>query len=95
MVVSTQNCMLFASRLRVLAALAVLASPFCFAAKQAPAPPPAPKAILPSDFAGWHMAVAAKPSAEPLSADQANVDALKEYGFAQFEQGDYTRDRTS
>ena len=92
MVVSTQNCMPFASRLRVLAALAVLASPFCFAAKQAPTPPPAPKAILPSDFAGWHMGVAAKPSAQPQTADQANVDALKDYGFKDFEEGNFTRD---
>jgi hypothetical protein len=91
-VVSTQNRMPFAARLRVLATLAVLASPLCFAAKQAPAPPPATPALLPSDFAGWHMAMVAKPSTQPLSADQANADALKDYGFKDFEDGAYTRD---
>ncbi len=92
-VVSTQHCMNLASRLRVLAALAVLTSPLCFAAKpSAPAPPPPAKAILPSDFAGWHMAMTATPSTQPASADQANVDALKDYGFKEFEEGDYTRD---
>src|SRR4051812_25822258 len=84
--------MLFASRLRVLAALAVLATPLCFAAKQAPAAPPAAMPILPSDFAGWHMAEAAKLQTQPQAADAANVEALKDYGFKDFEESTYTRD---
>lgn len=38
------------------------------------------------------MAEAAKLQIQPQAADAANVDALKEYGFKDFEEGNYTRD---
>jgi hypothetical protein len=79
------------TRLRALVAAVFLIMPACVAAKPADAPPP-PKAILPTDFAGWHLAAQPKPMMQPQAADAANVDALKEYGFTQFEQGSYTRD---
>ena len=38
------------------------------------------------------MAEAAKPQSQPQTADAANVDALKDYGFKDFEEVTYTRD---
>jgi hypothetical protein len=81
----------FSTRIRGLAAAVFLFTPLCLLAKTGDpvAPPPS---ILPSDFAGWHMAAPANAATEPQAADPSNVDALKEYGFTQFEQGNYTRD---
>src|SRR5277367_4999243 len=54
---------------------------------KAPAPPP----ILPSDFAGWHIAAPPTSSVAMEAADAANADLLKEDGFAQFASATYTR----
>lgn len=78
-------------RIRALAVAVLLFTPLCLLAKSGDPVAPAP-AILPTDFAGWHMAAPASAGIQPQSADAANVDALKEYGFTQFEQGEYTRD---
>ncbi len=70
-----------------------LAAPFCFSfalAKTAEKAPPLPT-LLPSDFAGWQLAVPAKTSTAPEAADDANADLLKEDGFAQFASATYTR----
>lgn len=81
----------FSTRLRGLILAALLFTPVCLFAK--PSEPPAPlRSMLPADFAGWQLSDPAKAAAQPQVADAANVDALKEYGFAQFEQGEYTRD---
>jgi hypothetical protein len=56
-------------------------------AEKTPAPPP----LLPSDFAGWHLNAPATSSSAPEAADAANVDLLKEDGFAQFASATYTR----
>lgn len=76
--------------LRTFVAAVLLIAPVCVAAK--PGDAPQPKAILPADFAGWHLAAPAKSLMQPQAADATNADALKEYGFTQFEQGSYTRD---
>lgn len=59
-------------------------------AKTAPKTPPQ-SALLPTDFAGWHLSAAAIASTAPEAADDANADLLKEDGFAQFASGTYTR----
>ncbi len=90
--------MLFSTSFPRLAATILLLTPVCLMAKPGEtvivtstvAAPGSP--FLPNDFAGWHMAAPTTNSLQAQSADAANVDALKEYGFAQFEQGDYTRD---
>ena len=56
---------------------------------------PAPKAdapLLPTSFAGWQSASAAKPVTDPAQADSANAAALKEYGFTDALLLDYSRD---
>jgi hypothetical protein len=62
----------------------------------APAPAQAPakaeRGLLPPSFAGWEADSPAKPLADASQADPANAVALKEYGFADGVQGDYTRD---
>src|SRR5271170_198950 len=55
--------------------------------QKTPAPPP----ILPSDFAGWHLAAPPTSSVAPETADAANADLLKEDGFTQFASATYTR----
>src|SRR5450631_4316215 len=88
----------FSTSFRSLAATILLFTPVCLMAKPGDtvivtstvAAPGSP--FLPPDFAGWHMAAPTTNSTQPQSADAANVDALKEYGFTQFEQGYYTRD---
>jgi hypothetical protein len=51
--------------------------------------PPVPKALLPSDFAGWTAASAAKKMTDAAMADSANAAVLKEYNFSYAELGDY------
>lgn len=70
-----------------------LAAPLCLSlalAKTAEKAPPAPP-LLPTDFAGWQLAVPATTSTAPQAADDANADLLKEDGFAQFASATYTR----
>src|SRR5271170_6454761 len=73
----------------VLAFAAPLCLSFALAktAEKVPAPPP----ILPSNFAGWHLAAPATASAAPEAADGANADLLKEDGFEQFASATYIR----
>jgi hypothetical protein len=47
--------------------------------------------LLPSSFAGWQAASAAKSVTDPTQADSANAGALKEYGFTDALMDDYTR----
>jgi hypothetical protein len=54
--------------------------------------PPAPAAILPPQFAGWHVSGSTKASKDPAVADPVNAALLKEYGLTDFESGSYTRD---
>jgi hypothetical protein len=54
--------------------------------------PPVPKALLPSDFAGWTAAGAPKKQTDAILADSANAAALKEYGFSDAELGEYKRE---
>ncbi len=78
--------------LRALPALAftVAVSSSIAVAKTEPKPAPPPP-ILPSDFAGWHLAAPATSSVAADAADAANADLLKEDGFAQFASATYTR----
>src|SRR5271163_1683227 len=79
----------FLRQLALLAFAVLLCLSFALAktAEKAPAPPP----ILPSDFAGWHLAAPATSAAAPEAADDANADLLKEDEFEQFASGTYTR----
>jgi hypothetical protein len=58
---------------------------------KAPTQTTATPPILPTDFAGWHLATAAATSTAPEAADPANADLLKEDGFTQFANATYTR----
>ena len=49
-------------------------------------------AILPPQFAGWHISGSTKTSKDPAVADAVNAALLKEYGLTDFESGTYTRD---
>src|SRR4051794_31549819 len=49
-------------------------------------------AILPPQFAGWHISGASRTSKDPAVADSVNAALLKEYGLTDFESGTYTRD---
>jgi len=61
---------------------------FAFGASgDAPLPP-----ILPKQFAGWQMLGQAQASKNPEAADPTNAALLKEYGFADFEAGEYKSD---
>ncbi len=51
----------------------------------------APAPLLPSDFAGWHLASPEHPSTVPQTADETNADVLTEDGFQRFSAGTYTR----
>ena len=54
---------------------------------------PAPSApVLPKQFGGWQMAGSIRTSDDPAIADPVNAEALKEYGFTNFESAAYTRD---
>jgi hypothetical protein len=71
----------------------VFAAPLCLSlalAKTAEKVPPAPP-LLPTDFAGWRLAVPSTTSTAPEAADNANADLLKEDGFAQLASATYTR----
>jgi len=77
---------------RSLPAISILACAAVFScglalAKHAPAPPP----LLPSDFAGWHLASPAAVSGAPEAADAPNADILREDGFTEFSTATYTR----
>jgi hypothetical protein len=65
------------------------------------APPPrpdvssnslSPTPTLPTDFAGWQLKGDVTKSDDPASADPANAQVLKEYGFQRTEKASYTRD---
>jgi hypothetical protein len=58
--------------------------------KAEPKAPPAPP-LLPTDFAGWHLAAPATTSTAAETADSPNADLLKEDGFAQFANAAYNR----
>jgi len=47
---------------------------------------------LPTDFAGWQLKGDVTKSDDPASADPANAQVLKEYGFQRTEKASYTRD---
>jgi hypothetical protein len=54
--------------------------------------PPVPKALLPSDFAGWVASSSAKKLTDAALADSANAAVLKEYDFNDAELGEYKRE---
>jgi hypothetical protein len=70
-----------------------IATPFlfavCFAAFAAESPAPA---VLPAQFAGWHLKDAITKSTDPAVADEANAPVLQEYGFQRLEKAAYTRE---
>jgi len=49
-------------------------------------------AVLPRDFAGWHMQGTARASRDAGVADPAYASLLKEYGFTDLETANYRRD---
>ena len=49
-------------------------------------------AVLPRDFAGWHMQGTARASRDAGVADPAYASLLKEYGFIDLETANYRRD---
>jgi hypothetical protein len=62
-----------------------------------PTPEVSPKSLsttpaLPTDFAGWQLKGDIAKSDDPASADPANAQVLKEYGFQRTEKASYTRD---
>jgi hypothetical protein len=61
----------------------------CFAAFAAESPTPA---VLPAQFAGWHLRDAVTKSSDPAVADEANAPVLQEYGFQRLEKAAYTRE---
>jgi hypothetical protein len=77
------------SRLALFALASILSCGLA-AAKTEPKAPAAPP-LLPSDFAGWHLAAAATTSTAAEAADSANADLLKEDGFTQFASAVYNR----
>src|SRR5277367_4219032 len=76
-------------KLAVIAYTVPLCLSFALAKTAEKAPPPQP--ILPSDFAGWHLAAPATSSGAPEAADAANADLLREDGFEQFASATYAR----
>ena len=79
----------------LLAASASLADAQATPAKSAPIKvelPPPPKPLLPDAFAGWVAAEPPKNVIDPALADNANVSALKEYGFTHAVLANYKRD---
>ena len=75
------------SRLISVLAVAALFGNAALAGERAPATP-----ILPQQFAGWQLSGSAQSSTDPSAADPVNAALLKEYGFADFASGTYTRD---
>lgn len=59
-------------------------------ASAAPVSKPAP--VLPKQFSGWNLTGPMQMSKDPQIADPVNAAVLKEYGFADFTSGTYTRD---
>ena len=53
--------------------------------------PKAQQPLLPRSFAGWTPAASARTGTAPDSADRADADVLKEYGFKEFAAADYNR----
>jgi hypothetical protein len=86
-------------KILVLACSAMLAAVSAAAIAQGAAPqnatrlvlPPIPKALLPSDFAGWTASGATKKLNDAAVADAANAAALKEYEFTGAELVEYKR----
>jgi hypothetical protein len=82
--------------------LLISVSPSVFAADtptpaKSPTPDVSPKSLsttptLPTDFAGWQLKGDITKSDDPASADPANAQVLKEYGFQRTEKASYTRD---
>ena len=57
-----------------------------------PAPaPPAPKALLPTAFAGWVSSQPVKTLTDPAMADSSHLEALKEYDFTDGATASYKR----
>lgn len=50
-----------------------------------------PSALLPQIFAGWTKAAHTQTSKDPAAADPTNAAVLKEDGFTDFEQAEYTQ----
>ncbi|ABF40155.1 hypothetical protein Acid345_1152 [Candidatus Koribacter versatilis Ellin345] len=63
----------------------------CFALGAFAADPPAPAPLLPQSFAGWDKTQTLKHGNDPAQADAAMPAVLKEYGFHDFEEAQYTR----
>ena len=76
---------------RYLSACVLLAG-MAFAQQPVKRPAPTPPSLLPSAFAGWHIAKPAQASKDPRTADSTNADVLKEYGFTDVESVTYSRD---
>ena len=53
---------------------------------------PADSDLLPTSFAGWHLANPAQLSTNPATADPLNAAVLKEYGYEGVTTATYTRD---
>ncbi len=69
--------------------LILLTATSAFAGEGARATSPS---LLPKQFGGWQISGSAKPSTDPALADPINPALLKEYGFTDFESGNYVRD---
>jgi hypothetical protein len=54
--------------------------------------PPSPQAFLPDAFDGWETAEPSKTVTDPMQADAANAEALKEYGFNAAIEANYKRE---
>jgi hypothetical protein len=72
--------------------LLILGLSASFAGESPAATPATPAAILPPQFAGWHISGSTRTSKDPAVADSVNAALLKEYGLTDFEAGTYTRD---
>jgi hypothetical protein len=73
-------------------AILVFSSYFCGVAAMAKTEAKtSPPQLLPSAFAGWHLATATGMESTPEAADSANADLLKEDGFSQFASAVYER----
>ncbi len=67
-------------------------APVPVSAKPVSPTPASATPVLPNEFAGWQRKGDIARSDEPATADAANGDVLKEYGFVRLEKAAYTRD---